>query len=222
LWDEVDTLVTPTAGTHYRMDEVEADPIATNSNLGTYTNYMNLLDLCAIAVPAGRTPVGMPFGITFGAPAFHDVKLMELAEEWMTGIIPEPDRSGWVRFAVCGAHLKGFPLNHQITDRGGRFVKETRSASNYQFIALNTSVPKPGMIYQKEGGAAIELEIWEMPVEQFGSFVSMIPSPLGMGTVQLENGESTLGFICESEAAGEAEDITAYGSWRTYMADRKA
>ncbi len=220
LWDGVDTLVTPTAGTHYRIDEVAGDPVGTNSNLGTYTNYMNLLDLCAIAVPAGRTPAGMPFGMTLSAPAFHDLKLMDLAEEWLTGQKAEISREGWIQFAVCGAHLQGFPLNSQITDRGGKFVKTIRSAASYRFIAMKTTPPKPGMIYLEEGGGSVELEIWEMPEEKFGSFVQLIPSPLGMGTVQLENGESTLGFICEEGAAGEAEDITAYGSWRKFMAEK--
>ncbi|MGA0370110.1 MAG: allophanate hydrolase, partial [Kiritimatiellia bacterium] len=208
IWEEIDTLVTPTAGTHYRIDEVAADPVSTNSNLGTYTNYMNLLDLSAIAVPAGRTASGMPFGITLCAPAFHDLKLMDLAQEWMTGEIPPPDRQGWVRFAVCGAHLKGFPLNSQITDRGGRFVTEVRSAPCYRFVALNTQPPKPGMIYRPEGGVSVQMELWEMPLETFGSFVTLISAPLAMGTVFLEDGSTVLGFTCDASAAAGSKDIS--------------
>lgn len=217
-WEKIDLLLTPTAGTHYTLAEVEADPVQTNSNLGYYTNYMNLLDLCAVAVPAGFTSNGLPFGLTLQAPALHDPYLLDRAEELLTGKAPVVDRSDWITFAVCGAHLRGLPLNHQITDRGGRFVEEIQSAPCFQFVALPGPVAKPGMIRLDHGGASIELELWEMPLREFGSFVQGIPPPLGMGTVPLADGREVKGFICEALASRDATDITSLGSWRSYLA----
>lgn len=220
VWENIDLLLTPTAGTHYTLSEVEADPIQTNSNLGFYTNYMNLLDLCAVAVPAGFTRSGLPFGVTLQAPALHDHYLLDRAEELLTGISPTVAPSDWITFAVCGAHLRGLPLNHQITDRGGRFVKETHSAPSFQFVALPGPIAKPGMIRLDQGGASIELELWEMPLREFGSFVQGIPPPLGMGTVPLADGREVKGFICEALAATQSTDITAFGSWRRYLSTK--
>jgi allophanate hydrolase len=231
IWDDIDVLVTPTAGTIYQIDEVLADPIKLNSNLGYYTNFMNLLDLAAIAVPAGFLSNGLPFGITLGAPAFSDVALLDLARRWQaafplplgaTGIQKNyaigQAASGWVRVAVCGAHMSGLPLNHQLEDRGGRLLLATRSAANYRLYALpGTGVRRPGML-RSEIGKPIELEVWELPVAAFGTFVAGIPAPLGIGTVELESGEMVQGFVCENYAVAAAEDITAYGGWRQYLA----
>jgi allophanate hydrolase len=217
VWADIDLLVTPTAGTHYTVAEVEADPVQTNSNLGTYTNFMNLLDLCAVAVPAGFTAQNMPFGITLQAPALHDLYLLDRAEEVLSGKPVHRPASDWITFAVCGAHLEGLPLNHQITDRGGFLVEKTKSAPCYQFIALPGTPAKPGMIRVAEGGSAIDLELWSIPLTEFGSFVQGIPPPLGMGTVQLSDGRNVHGFICEAIAATEAEDITSHGSWKAFL-----
>jgi len=232
-WDAADILVTPTAGTIYRIAEVEADPILTNSKLGVYTNFMNLLDLSATAVPAGFLPNGLPFGITLVAPAFGDDALCALADAAQRAAVktmgatglplpaaPPPARSaaaGAIRVAVCGAHMQGLALNHQLTERGGRLARRCRTAPHYRFYALTDfSPPRPGLV-RADGGAAIELEVWEVPAETFGSFVDGIPAPLGIGTVELEDGTQVRGFLCEAHAVRSARDITGLGSWRTFI-----
>ncbi len=235
-WAGVDCIVTPTAGTHYRIDEVEADPIRLNGNLGYYTNFMNLLDYAATAVPTGFVPSGLPFGVTLFAPAHRDVPLLGLAGRLQdlcvqtlgaTGlprpttvpIAPPASVSGLVRVAVCGAHLSGLPLNPQLTSRGARLVGAVKSAPVYRFYALPGGPPhRPGMVRVAEGGGAVAMEIWELPAREFGSFVAGIPAPLGIGTVLLEDGTSVLGFVCEAIAAQGARDITALGDWRVFLA----
>lgn len=234
VWQEVDVVVTPTAPTTYRIDEMAADPVRLNANLGYYTNFMNLLDYAATAVPAGFTASGLPFGVTLFAPAHADVPLLRLARRLQrasgptlgaSGVplpaedaAPTPVASGVVRVAVCGAHMAGLPLNGQLTSRGARLVAETRSAAVYRFYALPGGPPaRPGMVRVADGGAGIALEVWEMPVREFGSFVAGIPAPLGIGTVLLENGERVQGFVCEAVAAEGAEDITHLGGWRAYL-----
>jgi allophanate hydrolase len=236
VWRDVDCVVTPTAGTHYRIDAVEADPIRLNANLGNYTNFMNLLDYAATAVPAGFTPAGLPFGVTLFGPAHRDGPLLRLAGRLQRASVQTMGAGGWpfpsygglelpapptgqVRVAVCGAHLSGLPLNGQLTSRGGRLVATVRSAPDYKFYALPGGPPKrPGMVRVAEGGAAIEMEVWELPAREFGSFVAGIPGPLGIGTVRLEDGSSVQGFVCEAIGATGAEDITTLGSWRRYLA----
>ena len=234
VWNEIDILVTPTAGTIYKIDEVLAEPIKLNSNLGYYTNFMNLLDLSAIAVPAGFLGNGLPFGITFGAPAFSDNALLDLARRWQTAFplalgatarnrtpsLSQP-APGMIQVAVCGAHMSGLPLNHQLTDRGGRLRLTTRSAAKYRLYALaGSGVRRPGMVRSEEG-SAIELEVWEMPAAAFGTFVAGIPAPLGIGTIELESGNLVQGFVCESYVIPSAEDITHFGGWRHYLAEKK-
>ena len=234
VWKQIDVLLTPTAGTLYRIDEVEAEPIALNANLGYYTNFVNLMDLAATAVPAGFRGDGMPVGITLVAPAHRDVPLLRLAARMQraavdamgaTGLaLPpaeavdvSPLQSGLIKVAVCGAHMSGLPLNAQLTSRGGRLVAATRSAPLYRFYALPGGPPlRPGMV-RAQGGASIELEVWELPAVQFGSFVAGIPAPLGIGTVELEDGTRVQGFVCESYAAEGAQDITHLGGWRRYL-----
>jgi allophanate hydrolase len=234
VWGDVDLVVTPTAGTIYTIDEVNADPIRTNSTLGTYTNFMNLMDFAAVAVPAGFQPDGLPFGITLFARAFTDAGLCRLGgeaqralvktmgatgiallEEGRAGSVPVP---AVVRVAVCGAHMSGLPLNHQLTSRGAVLEQRTRSAPHYRLFALSGFTPaRPGMLRATEGGAAIELEVWRVPTENFGSFVDGIPAPLGIGTVELEGGETLRGFVCEAHAVAGAEEVTQLGSWRAYV-----
>lgn len=237
VWDQVDVIVTPTAPTHWTIAEVEADPIATNSALGTWTNFMNLLDYTATAVPAGFTPAGLPFGVTVFAPAHRDVPLLHLAE-WLQRMVTNtagavgqplpplerlpdaPFTSGLVEVAVCGAHLSGLPLNPQLVSRGGRLVRAVKSAPLYRFVALPGGPPKrPGMVRVTDGtGGRVEMEIWALPATAFGSFVAGIPAPLGIGTVQLDDGGQVQGFVCEAAALEGAEDITALGSWRAWLA----
>ena len=238
IWDEIDILVTPTAGTIYRVDELEAEPVKLNSNLGYYTNFMNLLDLAAIAVPAGFQRDGMPFGVTLVAPAFNDDVLCSLGDiahraavktMGATGLplpdrnhFPAPDGSQVIQVAVCGAHMSGLPLNHQLTERGARLVAKSRTSASYRLFALTDfKPPRPGLVRDPEagtaGGAAIEVEIWEVPASAFGGFVDAIPAPLGIGTVTLENGRQVKGFLCEAHATRGAREITSLGSWRNFI-----
>jgi allophanate hydrolase len=225
VWNKIDCLVTPTAGTIYRIAEMEADPIRLNSNLGYYTNFMNLLDCAAIAVPAGFQDNGLPFGITLSAPAHQDIPLLHLSarllqEDNDQSVPKETLPTGRIRVAVCGAHLEGLPLNHQLTSRGAHLVKRTQSSADYKFYALPGGPPfRPGMVRVAAGerGEAIEVEVWEMPAREFGSFVAGIPAPLGIGTITLISGEQELGFVCEQYAVKVAVDISQFGGWRAYM-----
>ncbi|MDD5365711.1 MAG: allophanate hydrolase [Gallionellaceae bacterium] len=229
----VDCVLMPTAGTIYTISELEADPIRLNSNLGYYTNFMNLLDYAATAVPAGFQSDGLPFGVTLFAQRDQDGPLLRLAARMQraavettgaTGLpLPadgSPNRlpSGQVRVAVCGAHLSGLPLNGQLTTRGGRLVTAVQSAPEYKFYALPGGPPyRPGMVRVAEDGGSIEMEIWELPAREFGSFVAGIPAPLGIGMVKLTDGGWVQGFVCEAAATKGAEDITALGGWRAYL-----
>jgi allophanate hydrolase len=239
-WRLVDVLVTPTAGTIYRIAALEADPIQLNSNLGYYTNFVNLLDLAAVAVPAGFRKDGLPFGVTLLGRAGADASLLSLADRLHRAIptslgamaAPFPGRNAaesasgaksiagaadWISVAVCGAHMQGLPLNHQLTCRGGILVSCTRTAPVYQLYALPGGPPhRPGLVRVATGGASIELEVWSVPAALFGSFVSGIPAPLGIGKVELENGTQVPGFVCESYVTSTAIDITSLGSWRRY------
>jgi allophanate hydrolase len=240
-WGDIDCLVVPTAPTIHTIAAVEADPIALNSQLGHYTNFVNLLDLSAVAVPVGFATDGpargLPHGVTLIARCGQDLPLLTLAARLHAGSVstvgatshaphrgaelPDttPFPSGQVQVAVCGAHLSGLPLNWQLTQRGATLVRSVRSAPLYKFYALPGGPPfRPGMVRVTEGGGAIELEVWELPAREFGSFVAGIPAPLGIGTVLLEDGTSVQGFVCESHAVAQAEDITALGGWRAHLA----
>jgi allophanate hydrolase len=231
---KLDCMLMPTAGTIYTVAELEADPIRLNSNLGYYTNFMNLLDYAATAVPAGFLSNGLPFGVTLFAQRDQDGPLLRLAARMQrasvksAGVNPlpaawEPPRlpSGQVRVAVCGAHLSGLPLNGQLTSRSGRLVAAVQSAPEYKFYALAGGPPyRPGMVRVLEGGAAIEMEIWELPAHEYGSFVAGIPAPLGIGMVKLAAGRHVQGFVCEAAAVENAEDITHLGGWRAYLTSR--
>jgi len=222
-WQTIDVLLTPTAPRQYTIAEMLADPVKRNAVLGTYTNFVNLLDLSAIAVPAGLQFDGLAFGMTLTAPAWREASLCALggalhaAQALPLGATGVP--AGPVaRVAVCGAHMAGLPLNHQLTDRGGRLLRSTRTAPGYRLFALPGGPPaRPGLL-RAEGGAAIEVEVWELPLPAFGGFVAGIPAPLGIGTIALEDGTSVQGFLCEPYAAAGARDITALGGWRAYLA----
>ncbi len=237
VWQGIDCLLTPTASNAYTIAAVQADPVRLNSNLGHYTNFVNLLDLSAVAVPTGMMPMGIPFGVTLVARSGQDLPLLTLAARLHAHTLPTvgatphaphrpgalPDAalfsSGQVQVAVCGAHLSGLPLNHQLTQRGARLVRTVRSAPLYRFYCLpGGPVQRPGLVRVGQGGAAIEMEVWELPASEFGSFVAGIPAPLGIGTVALEDGSSVQGFICEAYAVAGAQDISHYGGWRAYLA----
>src|SRR5258706_581511 len=237
VWQQIDTLALPTAGSPYTIAAVDADPIRLNANLGRYTNFVNLLDLAAISLPSGFRPDGLPFGLTLVAPALTDARLCELGERYQraTGLrlgacdtsLPEaahasdrPPAPDTVRVAVVGAHLSGGPLNRQLTGCGATLARACRTAPAYGLYALSgTEPPKPGLV--RGGAAAIEVEVWEMPVEQFGSFVATIPAPLCIGTLELEDGEEVKGFLCEAYATRSAQDISSYGGWRKFLAARE-
>jgi allophanate hydrolase len=220
-WRRIDVLVLPTAGTIYTHEAVSADPVRLNTNLGYYTNFVNLLDLAAIAVPAGFRRNGLPFGISIIGPAFTDRGLLALAARYMrepvAGTAP-----GCIAVAVLGAHLTGQPLNGQLTERGARLLKTCRTAPGYRFYALEGAIPKPGLI-REEGfaGPGIEVEIWAVPEDRFGSFVAAVPPPLGIGNAVLDNGETVKCFICEPYAIANAREITEFGGWRKYLESRR-
>lgn len=235
IWQQCDVLCVPSAPRHPSMAEVEADPIGVNSEMGTYTNFVNLLGWSAIAIPASQLPNGLPFGITLIAPGWREPDLVRWAQQLeaqtalTAGVTDQPAHNAgalptWqvstqgetIELAVVGAHLRGMPLNHELLACGARFREETSTASDYRLYALQGTVPaKPGMA-RAEGGAAIAVEVWDMPVVNFGRFVAGVPTPLGIGTVQLQDGRSVKGFICEGHALLQATDITAFGGWRTY------
>jgi allophanate hydrolase len=238
VWTACDALLLPTAGTICTRAELAADPIGPNTRLGRYTNFVNLLDLAAIAVPAAFREDGLPFGATFVAPAGFDGWLCELATRWQaatalplgaTGAVRLPDapaaaapREGEIALAVVGAHLSGLPLNHQLAERGARLLRTCRTSSAYRLYALPGTTPaKPGLVRTGDG-APIEVEVWAMPMAGLGSFVAGIAAPLGIGTVELEDGSHVHGFLCEAHAAAGARDITGYGGWRAFLAGRAA
>jgi allophanate hydrolase len=208
-----DVLVVPGAPTIYRIAEVEAEPLELNSRLGRYTNFVNLLDLAAITVPAGFRPDDLPFGVTLIGPAFSDRALAALGARF-AGESEVPAAPKLVKLAVVGAHLSGMPLNHQLTERGAKLLRAARTAPFYRLYALNQQ--KPGLVREAQG-ASIEVEVWEIAAAAFGSFVAEIPAPLGIGTVELEDGEAVKGFLCEQYAVRGAQDISRYGGWRRYL-----
>lgn len=232
IWPQVDCVITPTAGTIFTRAELLAEPVARNTELGYYTNFMNLLDYAAVAVPAGFRPDGLPFGVTLFAPAHQDVPLLHLAERWQLAdpvpigaketmpppveTVPAAVPNGQVQVAVVGAHLSGLPLNQQLTSRGARLLSETKTARCYRLYALADG-KRPGLIRAAHGGEAIDCEVWEMPAAAFGSFVAGIPAPLGIGTVELADGSAVSGFICEGIGIASATDITRFGGWRAYL-----
>ena len=228
LWSQVDVLCVPSTPTHPTFAEVDADPVGANARLGTYTNFVNLLGWCALAVPAGRTPTGLPFGITWIASGGHDAALVDLALR----LVPEPDGDAPLRtpatapslaIAVVGAHLSGLPLNGQLRERGATLAQATQTAAAYRLFALptvanSTPPPKPGLLRVEVGGAAIAVEVWDMPQSALGSFLALIPPPLGLGSIELADGRWVHGFLCEAYALDGAQDISAHAGWRAYLA----
>lgn len=222
MWAEVDLIALPTAPTSYRVAEMLAAPIALNANLGAYTNFVNLLDMAAIAVPTGQYHSGVGFGITLMGPAGSDRSLIDAAQSLFPApaVPPALDLEGrmeTVKLAVVGAHLKDMPLHWQLTSRDARFVGEAKTAPTYRLYAMADSLPaKPALIHSDDG-AAIALEVYELDMAAFGSFVADVPPPLAIGTVTLEDGSLVKGFVAEPRATRGAEDITALGGWRRYL-----
>lgn len=223
-WNTMDVLVLPTTGTIYTHEQVAADPVKMNTNLGYYTNFVNLMDLAAVAAPAGFRSNGLPFGISIIRPAFSDEALLALAYRYLAEEAPLLERTpGCADLAVVGAHLSGQPLNSQLTQRGARLKKTCRTAPGYRLYALAGSKPaRPGLARDEQfQGPGIEVEVWTMPEDQFGSFVAEVPEPLGIGNVTLDSGESVKSFICEPYALASSIEITQFGGWRAYLASSK-
>jgi allophanate hydrolase len=236
LWSQMDFLLTPTTGTIYTVAAVEAEPTRLNANLGYYTNHMNLLDLAGVAVPAGFRGDGLPFGVTLVGPPSSERALLHVADRLhragvaRLGAMTKPalgeepaslrtaPRPGFVSIAVCGAHMEGLPLNHQLRDRGAYLLQTTRTAPKYRLFALEGGPPhRPGLIHTAAAGTEIEVELWAMPQHLLGSFLAGIRAPLGLGTLELQDGTTSLGFICEGYAAESGTDISRYGGWRAYL-----
>ncbi|MEH0876054.1 allophanate hydrolase [Pectobacterium cacticida] len=232
-----DALVVPTSPTIHTLEAIKREPVRYNSQLGTYTNFTNLADLSALALPAPFRADGLPAGITLLAPAWHDRALAGFGQRWQAQLaltlgatgkpLPVepaalPPSALHVRLAVVGAHLTGMPLNHQLTQRDAVFVEETHTAANYRLYALaNTQPAKPGLAKSGDG-AAIIVELWDIPLARFGEFVAEIPAPLGIGTLTLADGRQVKGFICEPAALSDAVDITEFGGWRNWLAHQEA
>jgi allophanate hydrolase len=237
LFEDLDFLLLPTTPTAYKISEVLADPIRLNSNLGYYTNFVNLLDLAAVAVPAGMKTERLPFGVSVVGKGFTDEGLLVVADRLHRKLArtlggserplaeSEPMKAdgtphGCLLMAVVGAHLSGQPLNWQMTQRKARLVRTVKTHPDYRLYVLPNSTPaKPGLVYVPGyAGQGIELEIWAMPEDTVGSFLAGIPAPLGLGTVRLEDGTSVKGFLCEPAGIEGAEEITHLGGWRNYLA----
>ena len=243
VWNTIDVMLVPTTGTFYTVEEILKNGVELNPNLGYYTNFVNLLDYCAVALPAGMREDGLPFGVSLIAPALSDALLLNLATRFhaatggklgatahQLGAVPThaakplADTAGKVAVAVVGAHLRGQPLNAELTRLGAEFVAQTTTSSAYKLFALkNTVPPKPGLMFvgSDNGGAAIEIEVWNLPTENFGQFISAVKRPLGIGTLILSSGVEVKGFICEGYAIEGATEITHFGGWRNYLSSRE-
>jgi allophanate hydrolase len=236
MWATIDIMVVPTAPTHYKTVGMLADPVGLNRNLGTYTNFVNLLDYCAISIPSCIREDGMPFGITLIGQSGDDYTIAELGQRYhhsrglfagATGVpLGEPlvhlsslSVKETVQIAVVGAHLEGMPLHHQLTSKNATFVRKCRTAAEYKLFAIaNSTPPKPALVHVGPGdGASIEIEIYELSFSAVGEFLTQIPAPLGLGTLLADDGASVKGFIAEPRAMVGAVDITSYGGWRAYI-----
>jgi allophanate hydrolase len=230
MWEQIDVLLLPTTTTTYRVREMLAEPVALNSNLGLYTNFVNLLDMSAVSVPAGFRDNATGFGVTLIGPAWADRLLLDLARRYEE-IAPMPetpplDLAGThhgVKLAVVGAHLAAMPLHWQLSSRGATLVRRCKTSPAYKLYAMaNVTPPKPALVHVGAGGAAIEVEVYELGLAEFGSFVAEVPAPLAIGTVTLDDGTDVKGFVAEPRALNGADDITALGGWRAYIARQTA
>ena len=229
----------PTAPTAYSTAQVLANPVELNSRLGTYTNFVNLLDLCGLALPASIRPDDIPFGITLLAPAGQDAQLASIGRVFHADTrltmgarsLPQPPLATLaaklsgdeIAIAVVGAHLSGMALNGELKALGGRLLEAASTAPDYKLYALSTTPPKPGMLRVAPGtGTPIAVELWALSAASFGQFVAAIPPPLSIGTVRLADGRGIKGFLVEAADVGGARDISSFGGWRAFMAEKVA
>ena len=240
VWEQADFLLLPTAPTQYTIAQVQQAPVELNSNLGYYTNFVNLFDLAAIAVPAGFKANSLPFSVSLIGKSFTDDGLLQIADRLHRSLAttlggsdrkladapairfgsgPAPAPHGCILMAVVGAHLTGQPLNWQMTQRKARLLRATRTSGDYRLYAVpNTTPPKPGLVYEPGfGGHGIEVEVWAMPEDTVGSFLNAIPPPLSLGTLRLADGSTVKGFLCEPSGIVGAQEITHLGGWRKYI-----
>jgi allophanate hydrolase len=235
VWNEIDTLMVPTAPAAYTVAELEADPFRLNANLGTYTNFVNLLDLAGLAVPVALANDGTPYGVTFLAPAGQDMLIASLGRSFHAqtalplgalGVaqpalapVAQVAQHDEIAVAVVGAHLSGMPLNGELRMLNARFLQETKTSAEYRLFALDTTPPKPGLLRVAAGtGSAIACEIWAMSAAAFGRFVAAVPPPLSIGTLTLIDGRQVKGFLVEAAAVAGASDISHFGDWRAFVA----
>ncbi|MBV8850744.1 MAG: allophanate hydrolase [Methylobacteriaceae bacterium] len=241
IWNEIDALLLPTAPRTYTIAEAAADNVRLNSRLGTYTNFVNLLDLCGVAVPSELTADRRPLGVTFLAPCGCDGYATALARSFQAasylplgagkapmlaprsfGDRAELQTEGMINIALFGAHMRGLPLNRDVVRLGGKFLRTVKTAPRYRCFLLQGAIPRPGVLRVEKGGAAIEAELWAMSADSFGRFVASIPSPLGFGTIFLADGTQVSGFLVEAIATANARDITHFGGWRSFLAENAA
>lgn len=210
LLDGFAGLMVPTAPRHPTLAEVAADPVGVNSEMGTYTNFCNLLDLCGVAVPAGETADGAQFGVTVLAPAGHDGVALDLAAR-ITGAQPVAPwnlgLAGAVDLAVFGAHLRGQPLEHELTSLGAYWAGEIRTDGEYRLVELATTPPKPGLVHDSDHGRGIRGELWRLAPAALGSFLTRLPAPMTLGSVQLDDGRAVVGFSCQASALSDARAL---------------
>ncbi|CTQ47427.1 Allophanate hydrolase [Roseibium aggregatum] len=235
VWDDIAVLLVPTSPTIYRKTEILEDPVALNARLGIYTNFVNLMGLCGVAVPNGFRADDLPSGVTFLGPGLSEATVAGIAAAFhrQTGLglgmhlnaspgyeAAAPLPANHREIAVVGAQLSNMPLNHELTERGGVFRQSAKTASEYRLYTLDGTTPaKPGMQRDPEfAGPGIELEIWSLPLEGFADFVERIPQPLGIGKIEMADGSRVSGFLCESAGLAGASEITEYGGWRGFMA----
>lgn len=214
IWEWADALCLPTIGSIYTLSQLLEEPVQLNSNLGYYTNFMNLLDLAGVAVPAGQRADGLPFGLTFVAPAWCDHQLLRMAQGSRDSASGESKDLRGMEIGVFGAHMRGLPLSSQLEEMGGEFLREDRTAPSYRMVALDHL--RPGVFRAGGGGQSIELEVWRLPVEAVGRLLAGIPAPLGLGKILLLDGREICGFLCEECAVRGKEDISAHGGWRAF------
>jgi allophanate hydrolase len=220
--DGVDALVVPTAPMHPRIDEVAADPIGVNSRMGTYTNFCNLFDMCGVSVPAGVAGDAQ-FGVTVLARAFDDAVALDIAA-MASGVVAPQDVwplavADVTELVVFGAHLRGGPLVHQLTDLGARWAGELTTSARYRMALLPSTPPKPAITRVPDGGGtALKAHRWLLSPAALGHFLAALPAPMQLGKVEFEDGTWRTSFGCDGGAADAGVDISRYGGWAAAVA----